>query len=138
MLKREINSMLIEQIKLFNQLEESLCEQKRCVKENKLFELDRIGIEIDNICKNIAEIELKLRKSLGKDKIKDFVMKNKDDNELYESYIFLVSQAEKLSLMKNDNQFLIKKSLSFINKLLSSINNTTNNKPNVYTRNITY
>lgn len=136
-MKREINSMIIEQIKLFNQLEESLCEQKKCVKENKLFELDRVGIKIDNICKNIAEIELKLRKSLGKDNIKDFVMKN-NDKELYESYIFLVSQAEKLNLMKNDNQFLIKKSLSFINKLLSSINNTTNNKPNVYTRNITY
>lgn len=64
-------------------------------------------------------------------------MENKDDEELYGSYIFLVSQVERLSLIKNDNQFLIKKSLTFINKLLSSINNNTN-QCNVYTRKMSY
>ena len=129
--------MLIDQIKLFNVLQDDLEKQKDCVKNNKLFELDSIGIKINSVCKNIAEIEIKLRNLLGKQTIKEFVMENRDDEELYGSYIFLVSQVERLSLIKNDNQFLIKKSLTFINKLLSSINNNTN-QCNVYTRKMSY
>lgn len=136
-MKKEVNNMLINQIKLFNVLQDDLEKQKDCVKNNKLFELDSIGIKINGVCKNIAEIEIKLRNLLGKQTIKEFVMENKDDEELYGSYIFLVSQVERLSLIKNDNQFLIKKSLTFINKLLSSINNNTN-QCNVYTRKMSY
>ena len=136
-MKKEVNNMLIDQIKLFNVLQDDLEKQKDCVKNNKLFELDSIGIKINSVCKNIAEIEIKLRNLLGKQTIKEFVMENKDDEELYCSYIFLVSQVERLSLIKNDNQFLIKKSLTFINKLLSSINNNTN-QCNVYTRKMSY
>ncbi|OAT89690.1 flagellar protein FlgN [Candidatus Arthromitus sp. SFB-turkey] len=136
-MKKEVNNMLIDQIKLFNVLQDDLEKQKDCVKNNKLFELDSIGIKINSVCKNIAEIEIKLRNLLGKQTIKEFVMENKDDEELYGSYIFLVSQVERLSLIKNDNQFLIKKSLTFINKLLSSINNNTN-QCNVYTRKMSY
>ncbi len=136
-MKKEVNNMLINQIKLFNVLQDDLEKQKDCVKNNKLFELDSIGIKINSVCKNIAEIEIKLRNLLGKQTIKEFVMENRDDEELYGSYIFLVSQVERLSLIKNDNQFLIKKSLTFINKLLSSINNNTN-QCNVYTRKMSY
>ena len=136
-MKKEVNNMLIDQIKLFNVLQDDLEKQKDCVKNNKLFELDSIGIKINSVCKNIAEIEIKLRNLLGKQTIKEFVMENKDDEELYGSYIFLVSQVERLSLIKNDNQFLIKKSLTFINKLLSSINNNTN-QCKVYTRKMSY
>ncbi len=136
-MKKEVNNMLIDQIKLFNVLQDDLEKQKDCVKNNKLFELDSIGIKINSVCKNIAEIEIKLRNLLGKQTIKEFVMENKDDEELYGSYIFLVSQVERLSLIKNDNQFLIKKSLTFINKLLSSINNNIN-QCNVYTRKMSY
>ncbi|HJD00964.1 MAG TPA: flagellar protein FlgN [Candidatus Dwaynia gallinarum] len=136
-MKKEVNNMLIDQIKLFNVLQDDLEKQKDCVKNNKLFELDSIGIKINSVCKNIAEIEIKLRNLLGKQTIKEFVMENKDDEELYGSYIFLVSQVERLSLIKNDNQFLIKKSLTFINKLLSSINNNIN-QYNVYTRKMSY
>ena len=64
-------------------------------------------------------------------------MKNKDDKELYESYILLVSLVEKINLIKDDNKFLIKKSLSFTNNLLSSINKNAN-QPNVYTRKPNY
>ena len=136
-MKKEVNNMLIDQIKLFNVLQDDLEKQKDCDKNNKLFELDSIGIKINSVCKNIAEIEIKLRNLLGKQTIKEFVMENKDDEELYGSYIFLVSQVERLSLIKNDNQFLIKKSLTFINKLLSSINNNIN-QCNVYTRKMSY
>lgn len=136
-MKKEVNNMLIDQIKLFNVLQDDLEKQKDCVKNNKLFELDSIGIKINSVCKNIAEIEIKLRNLLGKQTIKEFVMENRDDEELYGSYIFLVSQVERLSLIKNDNQFLIKKSLTFINKLLSSINNNIN-QYNVYTRKMSY
>ena len=136
-MKKEVNNMLIDQIKLFNVLQDDLEKQKDCVKNNKLFELDSIGIKINSVCKNIAEIEIKLRNLLGKQTIKEFVMENRNDEELYGSYIFLVSQVERLSLIKNDNQFLIKKSLTFINKLLSSINNNTNHC-NVYTRKMSY
>lgn len=136
-MKKEVNNMLIDQIKLFNVLQDDLEKQKDCVKNNKLFELDSIGIKINSVCKNIAEIEIKLRNLLGKQTIKEFVMENRNDEELYGSYIFLVSQVERLSLIKNDNQFLIKKSLTFINKLLSSINNNIN-QCNVYTRKMSY
>ena len=84
--------MLIDQIKLFNVLQDDLEKQKDCVKNNKLFELDSIGIKINSVCKNIAEIEIKLRNLLGKQTIKEFVMENRDDEELYGSYIFLVSK----------------------------------------------
>ena len=102
-----------------------------------MFELDGISFKINNVCKSIADEEVKLRKLLNNEYIKDFVMKNKDDKELYESYILLVSLVEKINLIKDDNKFLIKKSLSFTNKLLSSINKNAN-QPNVYTRKPNY
>lgn len=136
-MRSKINDLVINQIELFNILQENLENQKECIKNNKLFELDEIGIKINNTCKNIADVELKLRNILGKQTIKEFVMKNRDDNELYSSYIFLVSQVERLNLIKTDNQFLIKKSLNFINKMLSSISNSTN-QCNVYTRKTIY
>lgn len=132
-MRSRINDIVINQIELFNTLQQNLEEQKECIKNNKLFELDKIGVKINSICKKIAEVELKLRSLLGKKTIKEFVMENKDDSELYSSYIFLVSQVERLSLIKNDNQFLIKKSLNFINKMLSSISNSTS-QCNVYSR----
>ncbi len=137
MLKSKVNDLLIGKIKLFNNLQNCLEEQKDCVKNNKLFELDSVAIKINDVCKSIAESTMKLKNVLGKQTIKEFVMENKDDKELYENYLFLVSQVEKLSLIKNDNQFLIKKSLNFTNKLLSSINNNTSGY-NVYTRKSSY
>lgn len=137
MLKNKVNDLFIGKIKLFNNLQNYLEEQKQCVKNNKLFELDSVAIKINDVCKNIAESTMKLKSILGKQTIKEFVMENKDDKEFYENYLFLVSQVEKVSLIKNDNQFLIKKSLNFTNKLLSSINNNASGC-NVYTRKSSY
>lgn len=135
-MRNKINSLLVDQIELFDLLQKSFEKQKVCVKNNKLFELDSIAIDMNNICKKIADVEIKIRELLQKTTIRDFVMENKEDEELYGSYIFLVSQVEKLNLIKNDNEFLIKKSLGFINKLLHAINK--DNKSNVYTRKLTY
>ena len=135
-MRNKINDLLINQIQLFSILQECFEKQKECVKNNKLFELDSVSVDINNTCKKIADVEIKIRELLQKTTIKEFVMENKDDEELYSSYIFLVSQVEKLNLIKYDNEFLIKKSLGFINKLLYTINN--NNQSNVYTRKSTY
>nr|WP_242821637.1 MULTISPECIES: flagellar protein FlgN [unclassified Candidatus Arthromitus] len=136
-LNKEVNGIILNQIKLFDTLQKYLEEQKEFIRNNKLFELDGISFKINNVCKSIADEEVKLRKLLNNEYIKDFVMKNKDDKELYESYILLVSLVEKINLIKDDNKFLIKKSLSFTNKLLSSINKNAN-QPNVYTRKPNY
>ena len=136
-LNKEVNGIILNQIKLFDTLQKYLEEQKEFISKNKLFELDGISFKINNVCKSIADEEVKLRKLLNNEYIKDFVMKNKDDKELYESYILLVSLVEKINLIKDDNKFLIKKSLSFTNKLLSSINKNAN-QPNVYTRKPNY
>ena len=136
-LNKEVNGIILNQIKLFDTLQKYLEEQKEFIRNNKLFELDGISFKINNVCKSIADEEVKLRKLLNNEYIKDFVMKNKDDKELYESYILLVSLVEKINLIKDDNKFLIKKSLSFTNKLLSSINKNEN-QPNVYTRKPNY
>lgn len=133
LLKDKVNEILISEIKLLNILQENLEIQRGCAKNNQLFELDEISVEISKICKKIAEIEIKLREILGQKSLKDFVMENKNYDELYGSYIFLVSQVERLSLIKNDNKFIIQKSLNFINKLLSSIDNNSK-QSNVYTR----
>ncbi|AID44520.1 FlgN family protein [Candidatus Arthromitus sp. SFB-mouse-Japan] len=136
-MNKEVNGIILNQIKLFDTLQKYLEEQKEFIRNNKLFELDGISFKINNVCKSIADEEVKLRKLLNNEYIKDFVMKNKDDKELYESYILLVSLVEKINLIKDDNKFLIKKSLSFTNKLLSSINKNAN-QPNVYTRKPNY
>ncbi|EIA23743.1 FlgN family protein [Candidatus Arthromitus sp. SFB-mouse-SU] len=136
-MNKEVNGIILNQIKLFDTLQKYLEEQKEFIRNNKLFELDGVSFKINNVCKSIADEEVKLRKLLNNEYIKDFVMKNKDDKELYESYILLVSLVEKINLIKDDNKFLIKKSLSFTNKLLSSINKNAN-QPNVYTRKPNY
>ena len=130
-MRNKVNDILVEQIKLFNLLQDSLENQRECLKNNKIFELDSISVKINEICKNIAEFEMKLRKLLGERTIKSFIAENNSDKELQDSYIFLVSQVERLNLIKSDNQFLIKKSLNFMNKLLSSIGNNPT-KSNVY------
>lgn len=136
-LNKEVNSIILNQIKLFDTLQKYLEDQKEFIRDNKLFELDGISFKINNVCKSIADEEVKLRKLLNNEYVKDFVMKNKDDKELYESYILLVSLVERINLIKDDNKFLIKKSLNFTNKLLSSINKNAN-QPNVYTRKPNY
>lgn len=136
-LNKEVNGIILNQIKLFDTLQKYLEDQKEFIRDNKLFELDGISFKINNVCKSIADEEVKLRKLLNNEYVKDFVMKNKDDKELYESYILLVSLVERINLIKDDNKFLIKKSLNFTNKLLSSINKNAN-QPNVYTRKPNY
>lgn len=136
-MNKEVNGIILNQIKLFDTLQKYLEDQKEFIRDNKLFELDGISFKINNVCKSIADEEVKLRKLLNNEYVKDFVMKNKDDKELYESYILLVSLVERINLIKDDNKFLIKKSLNFTNKLLSSINKNAN-QPNVYTRKPNY
>ncbi len=132
-MKDKVNDIFINQIKLLDILQRHLEEQRKFAKNNQLFELDNISAKINKVCKKIAEIEMNLRGLLKNQSVKEFVMENKDHDELYSSYIFLVSQIERLSLIKNDNQFVIQRSLNFINKLLFSINNNSN-QYNVYTR----
>lgn len=136
-MNKEVNAIILNQIKLFDNLSEHLYAQREAIKNNKIFELDSISNKINEVCKKIVEEEVSLRKVLDKKSIKDFVMENKSDKELYDSYIFLTSLVERLTLIKEDNLFLIKKSLNFTNKLLASINKNTE-KPNVYTRKPNY
>lgn len=136
-MNKEVNAIILNQIKLFDKLSEQLYAQRDAIKNNKIFDLDSISNKINEICKKIVEEEVSLRKVLDKKTIKDFVMENKDDKELYDSYILLTSLVERLTLVKEDNLFLIRKSLAFTNKLLSSINKNTEN-PNVYTRKPNY
>ncbi len=136
-MNKEVNDGILNQVKLFDTLREYLEIQREAIKTNKIFDLDDISNKINAVCKSIVEEEVKLRKILDKKTIKEFVMENKNDKELYDSYILLTSIVERLMLIKDDNLFLIRKSLAFTNKLLSAINKNTENA-NVYTRKPNY
>lgn len=109
----------LEELKLRDLLK-LLDRQYKLILNKDIFALESIAEEIKVKNKEIAEVEVNRRKDLGNISIKEYILKNNDEDLdiLYRSIQKLLNE---MILQKDTNELLIKQQLSFTNKLLNLI-----------------
>lgn len=109
----------LEELKLRDLLK-LLDRQYKLILNKDIFALEAIAEEIKVKNKEIAEVEVNRRKDLGNISIKEYILKNNDEDLdiLYRSIQKLLNE---MILQKDTNELLIKQQLSFTNKLLNLI-----------------
>lgn len=117
----ELKKVLLEEEQELRALLDLLDKQYKLTIKKEVFGLEAIVEEIKTKNKEVAESEVKRRKLLGNNSMKDFVL-NSQDKELEEIYRRIQKLLNEIKLQKDTNEILIKQQLSFTNKILSLIN----------------
>lgn len=117
----ELKKVLLEEEQELRALLDLLDKQYKLTIKKEVFGLEAIveGIKTKN--KEVAESEVKRRKLLGNNSMKDFVL-NSQDKELEEIYRRIQKLLNEIKLQKDTNELLIKQQLGFTNKILNLIN----------------
>ena len=117
----ELKKVLLEEEQELRALLDLLDKQYKLTIKKEVFGLEAIVEEIKTINKDVAETEVKRRKLLGNNSMKDFVL-NSQDKELEEIYRRIQKLLNEIKLQKDTNELLIKQHLGFTNKILNLIN----------------
>ena len=117
----ELKKILIEEERELKGLLDLLDKQYKLTIKKEVFGLEAIVEEIKTKNKEVAESEVKRRKLLGNNSMKDFVL-NSQDKELEEIYRRIQKLLNEIKLQKDTNELLIKQHLGFTNKILNLIN----------------
>ncbi|MBU5454619.1 flagellar protein FlgN [Caproiciproducens sp. MSJ-32] len=117
----ELKNVLIEEEKELRGLLELLDKQYKLTIKKEVYALEAIVEDIMLKNKDLAESEVKRRRILGNQSMKDLVA-NSQDKELEDIYRRIQRLLNEIKLQKDTNELLIKQQLSFTNKLLSLIN----------------
>lgn len=117
----ELKNVLIEEEKELRGLLELLDKQYKLTIKKEVYALEAIVEDIMLKNKDLAESEVKRRRILGNQSMKDLVA-NSQDKELEDMYRRIQRLLNEIKLQKDTNELLIKQQLSFTNKLLSLIN----------------
>lgn len=112
-LKQEYHELKI----LLNLLE----EQHLGIMKNDVFGLDAVVEKIQLCNKEIAEVEVKRRKLVGDNSMRELIAKINDD-ELDSKYREIMKLLEELKLQKDTNEMLIKQGIAYSTKMLGYIN----------------
>ncbi|NLL29964.1 MAG: flagellar protein FlgN [Clostridiales bacterium] len=117
----ELKKVLLEEEQELRALLDLLDKQYKLTIKKEVFGLEAIVEEIKTKNKEVAESEVKRRKLLGNNSMKDFVL-NSQDKELEEIYRRIQKLLNEIKLQKDTNELLIKQQLGFTNKILNLIN----------------
>ncbi len=117
----ELKKVLLEEEQELRALLDLLDKQYKLTIKKEVFGLEAIVEEIKTKNKEVAESEVKRRKLLGNNSMKDFVL-NSQDKELEEIYRRIQKLLNEIKLQKDTNELLIKQHLGFTNKILNLIN----------------
>lgn len=98
-----------------------LDKQYKLIMSNDPIEVESIVDEIKLCNKEIAELEVKRRRVLNGDSLKDIVFNSKD-KELEESFREAKRLVELLKLQKESNELLLKQQISYNAKMLMILN----------------
>lgn len=120
MIKSLTETLILEKESLTNLLS-LLEEQYILIMKNKLFELEDIVGRIRLCNKDIAEKEVKRRKIVGSESMKDIVGNSKDI-DLDSAYRDIKKLIEVVKMQKDTNELLIRQQMGFNAQILNIIN----------------
>lgn len=117
-LKDIIRSEELALSKLLSLLE----EQYKHIMEKNVFELDGMVDKIKSCNKEIAEEEVRRRRLVGTNSMKELVNSYNDDDDLDTAYRDIKKIIEAVTVQKETNELLIKQQMSFNAQILNIIN----------------
>ncbi|EHN13917.1 flagellar protein FlgN [Clostridium sporogenes] len=120
-MEEKIKQSLKEEIKVLKELLSLLDDQHEFISFKKTFELDKIAIDIEEKCKELAQKEMARRKLIGDTSMKEFI-DNAKDEELKSAYKEATNLLEEIKLQKDSNDMLIKQVISLTTNMLSILN----------------
>ncbi|AVQ37369.1 MULTISPECIES: flagellar protein FlgN [Clostridium] len=120
-MEEKIKQSLKEEIKVLKELLSLLDDQHEFISFKKTFELDKIAIDIEEKCKELAQKEMARRKLIGDTSMKEFI-DNAKDEELKSVYKEATNLLEEIKLQKDSNDMLIKQVISLTTNMLSILN----------------
>ncbi|EPY2305657.1 flagellar protein FlgN [Clostridium sporogenes] len=120
-MEEKIKQSLKEEIKVLKELLSLLDDQHEFISFKKTFELDKIAIDIEEKCKELAQKEMARRKLIGDTSMKEFIANAKDE-ELKSIYKEATDLLEEIKLQKDNNDMLIKQVISLTTNMLSILN----------------
>ncbi|EDU36112.1 flagellar protein FlgN [Clostridium sporogenes] len=120
-MEEKIKQSLKEEIKVLKELLNLLDDQHEFISFKKTFELDKIAIDIEEKCKELAQKEMDRRNLIGDTSMKEFIANAKDE-ELKSVYKEATNLLEEIKLQKDSNDMLIKQVISLTTNMLSILN----------------
>ncbi|MCR1950205.1 MULTISPECIES: flagellar protein FlgN [unclassified Clostridium] len=116
-----LRDVLYDEEKELKELLILLDKQYKLIISKDIFGMESIVEDIKQKNKDVAEIEVRRRRLLGNQSIKEIISNYKDE-ELENGYRRIQNLLNEMILQKDTNDLLIKQQLSFTNKLLNLIN----------------
>lgn len=120
-MEEKIKQSLKEEIKVLKELLKLLDDQHEFISFKKTFELDKIAIDIEEKCKELAKKEMARRNLIGDTSMKEFIA-NANNEELKSVYKEATNLLEEIKLQKDSNDMLIKQVISLTTNMLSILN----------------
>lgn len=124
---KELIELMQNQEKELQTLIELLETQYKMIMSKDAFGLEGLVDKIDECGKKIAKEEVKRRKLIGEESIKDIV-NNSDNDEVKELYGRIQDTLNKVIQRKETNDILLKQQIIFNNKMLQILNPSRENK----------
>lgn len=120
-MREKLRDILDQEYHKLDDLLKLLEEQHLGIMKNDFFGLDAVVEKIQLCNKEIAEEEVKRRKLVGDNSMKDLI-NDIGDEELDNKYREIMRLLEELKLQKETNEMLIKQGLAYSTKMLNYIN----------------
>ncbi|MCR1933689.1 flagellar protein FlgN [Clostridium tepidum] len=120
-MEKKIKQSLKEEIVVLKELLNLLDDQYKFIAFKKTFELDKIAVDIEEKCKELAQKEMARRNLIGESSMKEFVT-NSEDKELKEIYKEATNLLDEIKLQKDSNDMLIKQAISLTTNILAILN----------------
>ncbi|ENK1242731.1 flagellar protein FlgN [Clostridium sporogenes] len=120
-MEEKIKQSLKEEIVVLKELLSLLDDQHNFISFKKTFELDKIAVDIEEKCKELAQKEMARRNLVGESSMKEFITNSKD-KELREVYKEATNVLDEIKLQKDSNDMLIRQSISLTTNMLNILN----------------
>ncbi|EJP6470974.1 flagellar protein FlgN [Clostridium botulinum] len=120
-MEEKIKQSLKEEIIVLKELLSLLDDQHNFISFKKTFELDKIAVDIEEKCKELAQKEMARRNLVGESSMKEFIT-NSEDKELKEMYKEATNVLDEIKLQKDSNDMLIRQSISLTTNMLNILN----------------
>lgn len=117
----KIKESLIEEIKVLKELLNLLEDQHKFISYKKTFEMDKVAIDIEEKCKELAKKEMNRRNLIGDKSMKEIVANTKEE-ELKGVYKEATNILDEIKLQKDSNDMLIRQAISLTTNILTILN----------------
>ena len=119
-MEAELKLVIFEEKNVLQELLELLDQQYKAILSKEVILLEKLTVEIEDMGKKLATIEIKRRKLINEEDFKEFIENSNDEHMkcVYEEMKILLKNLE---LQNDTNNTIIKQQLFFTNKMINVI-----------------